>query len=641
LGLIAEVVFDVPVDHAFAYRIPPGWSLAPGQRVLAPLRGTARPGLVVAVRPGPDANLKLLAGIDDPAPSLASGQLDLARWVASEALASLGSTVAALTPALRSPKARRRARSSAPAIPPAAEARPTATAESGAWGSARPRSPAVPVTAAGDMPETNGQACELLIGAGRERHVLERVAARRGPALILLPDLEACARWIQRLEKVDRAVRLDSGASDGERAQGWRDLGHGAARLAVGTRSALLAPLPPGGTLVVIDEHEQAHRPPGPPRIHAREVVLERCRREQLFGLFTSATPSAEMWHRATSGPIALRAAPSTGWPSVVVADTRGILRREALTPVLAREIREALAAGRRAFLAVSRRTSALACDECGGVVRCERCGIALAYARAAAALACRLCAATRPLPDRCSDCRGHRLSPFGWGAERVEHAVRRRFPKARVARYDPEATRGARAEAQRAAAAAADVVIGTRGALRLFGPAALGLAAFVSPDQSLRLPDFRAAEQTLAFLWAAAERVRPDGRMVIQSQNPEHYAFAALIGQDLGGFYARELAFRRELGYPPFRRLAVISLRGQTGEESERVAGDVAAALRDPGLTVYPPLAGARGRGRQIVVKGDRDLPARLNAALGAWPPGSRTRGIMDVEVDPIQWPS
>ncbi len=217
------------------------------------------------------------------------------------------------------------------------------------------------------------------------------------------------------------------------------------------------------------------------------------------------------MWHRVEARDVALNAAPSSAWPSVAIADTRGILRREALTPVLAREIRETLAAGRRVFLGVSRRASALACDECGGVVRCERCGIALAYSRAAATLVCRLCGATAP-PDRCPDCRGHRLSPFGWGAERVEHAVRRRFPKARVARYDPEATRGARAEAQRAAAAAADVVIGTRGALRLFGPASLGLAAFVSPDQLLRLPDFRAGEQAFAFLWAAAERVRPTG---------------------------------------------------------------------------------------------------------------------------------
>jgi len=654
--MIADVVFDVPVDHAFSYRIPDGWSLAPGQRVLAPLRGAARLGMVVAIRSGADEALKRLTALVDPAPLLGPEQLALANWIAAESRSSLGSTVAALTPATRSEGARRRARPAVSSLKSAGDSQasspgqhtlrglPTIVGDGEARNDVDRSPPTRSAPMTGTAPDGGAAAAELLVGVGRERRVIERVAAAHGPVLVLVPDLEACARWAQRLEKIERTVRLDSGAPDDERAQGWRDLERMAARLAVGTRSALLAPLPPGGTIVVVDEHETAHRPPGPPRIHAREVALERARRQGLTAVFTAATPSVEMWQRVASGTITLRPAPSAAWPSVALADTRGILRREALTPVLAREIREVLAAGGRAFLAVSRRASALACDECGEVVRCDACGIALAYSRASATLVCRLCGATRPLPDVCPDCRGHRLSPFGWGIERVEHAVRRRFPRARVARYDPAAMRGARAEAQRAAAAAADVVIGTRGALRLFGPASLGLAGFVSPDQLLRVPDFRAGEHTFAFLWAAAERVRPDGRMVIQSQNPSHYVFAAIIGQDLAGFYDRELEFRRELGYPPFRRLAVITVRGRTGDESRQLAAEIVAALRTAsGLTVYPPPSlGARGRACQIVVKGERDLPARLGAALEAARPSSpRPRGIMEVEVDPVAWPS
>ena len=667
--MIADVVFDVPIDHAFSYRIPDGWSLVSGQRVLAPLRGATRPGVVLAIRHGADATLKLLSGIDDSLPSVGTEQVALAHWIAAESLASIGSTLAALTPATRAPEARRGRSTSSrhqptpvaaspqhrrdvavalpehrPAVPVSPHAQPCDRELFVAAREMEVPDDIDPVSSARHSPPRGAAPWgELLVGPGRERRVLERVADAPGPVLVLAPDLEACARWTQRLEKIGKTVRLDSGAPDGERAQGWRDFERAAARLAVGTRSALLAPLPPGGTIVVVDEHDAAHRPPGPPRIHARDVARERARRAGLRAVFTSATPSVETWHRAACGALALRPASSPDWPTVTVADTRGILRREALTPSLAREVREALAAGHRAFLAVSRRASALACDECGSVVRCDACGIPLAYARASATLACRLCAATRPLPDVCPDCRGHRLSPFGWGAERVEHAVRRRFPKARVARYDPEATRGTRAEAQRAAAAAAEIVIGTRGALRLFAPTSLGVAGFVSPDQLLRAPDFRAAEQTLAFLWAAAERVRPDGRVVIQSQNPTHYAFAALIGQDLASFYERELTFRRELGYPPFRRLAVITVRGRTAGESERSAADVVAALgRARGLTTYPPLPDVRGRARQIVVKGERELPALLRSALAALARASSgTRGIIDVEVDPVQWPS
>src|SRR5438309_12011828 len=139
---------------------------------------------------------------------------------------------------------------------------------------------------------------------------------------------------------------------------------------------------------------------------------------------------------------------------------------------------------------------------------------------------------------DVCPASGRRRLAPFRWGDERVGHAVRRRAASARIARFDPDATRGSKAEAQRQAALGADVVIGTRGALRLFGPASLGLAGFVAPDQLLGLPDFRAAERAFALLWAAAERVGPDGQLIVQSQNPGHYALDAVSRQHLIAFY-------------------------------------------------------------------------------------------------------
>jgi len=454
--------------------------------------------------------------------------------------------------------------------------------------------------------------------------------------------VEGAARWAQRLARRGPVVRLDSGVVEGARTEAWARLGDGSTRVAVGTRSALLAPLRPGALLALVDEHEAAHKPPGPPRLHSREVVLERARRERLSVLLTSATPSVELWWRATDRAGATMAPPAPGpWPSVTITDTRGILRREPLTPPLARAVRETLAARRRVLLLVSRLAASLACDECGEVVRCPECALALTYSRPGATLTCRLCGTTVPLMETCGHCGGRRLSPFGWGLERVEHAVRRRFPKARVARWDPEASRGARGEAQREAAAAAEIVIGTRGALRLFGPASLGLAGFVSPDHLLRLPDFRAGERTFALLWAAAERVGGHGALVIQSQNPTHYALDAVARQELPAFYRPELTFRAELGYPPFRRLAVVTLSG--AGDTRRLADEVAAALRaSPRLTVYPPVAERRERTRRIVVKGDAELSVVLAAALEDFRgPRPRSRGIMDVEVDPVEWPS
>jgi primosomal protein N' (replication factor Y) len=617
---VADVVFDVPVPHPFTYRIPEALPLTPGQRVRAPLRGGGRVGLVVAVRDGEQGGLKALTSVVDAAPVLTDSQLELARWISRQSLSTLGSTVFALLP-------------------------PPGETEGGADGrrqaGASPRADGSEAARGLTAPVEHGRP-ELLVGHGRERRLIERIAATTAPSVVLVPDLDAAARWAARLLKLGHVVRLDSGAGEVERAEAWRALVEGRARLAVGTRSALLAPLPPGGRLALIDEHEAAHKPPGPPRMHARDVVLERVRREPIGLVLTSATPSVETWWRAESRRLALEPAPASPWPAVSVADTRRILRREPVTPELARAMREALGAGRRVFLGVSRLTAALACDECGGMVRCETCGLALAYARAAVTVSCRLCGATRPAPDVCPSCQGRRLSPFGWSPERVEHAVRRRFPKASVARYDPDAVRGVKLEAQRRAAAHADVVVGTRGALRLFGPAALGVAGFVSPDHLLRLPDFRASERTFATLWAAAERVRPDGAVIVQSQNPDHYAVTALLRHELGVFYKEELKFRAELGYPPFRRLALVTASGGAGTEVEAMIEAAAGALRGaPGVTIYPPTTDRRGRARRVVVKGGDDLPELLEAALGEFRrPRPRSRGIMDVEVDPVQWP-
>jgi len=617
--MIADVAFDAPVSHPFSYRVPDGWEPAPGQRVLAPLRGAARVGMVVALREGDDARLKPLLRVADSTPILSPAQLDFASWIAAESLSSLGSTCAALLP------------------PPLLDSRATGPGSgSGARHAPRMEPPA---GAPRNAPERRPT---LLVGAGREQRVLERIEGAKGGALVIAADVDTAARWAQRLAKVDQVVRLDSGVDEEVRAKAWRQLADGSARLATGTRSALLAPVATPGTLVLLDEHEAAHKPPGPPRIHSRDVVLERAAREGATLLLTSATPSVEMWWRADSGRAEAVPAPPGPWPAVSLADTRGILRREPLTPALARAVRETLAAGRRVFLAVTRLTSALACDECGAIVRCAECALALAYSRAAATLACRLCGRTAPLPDTCPSCQGRRLSPFGWGVERVEHAVRRRFPDARIARYDPDGLRGARGETQRAAAAAAQVVIGTRGALRLFGRATLGLAGFVSADQLLRVPDFRAGERTFALLWAAAERVVEGGALVIQSQNPTHYAFDAVVRQDLAAFYAHEFRFRGELGYPPFRRLATLTVRGRSAPETERLAARVSAALRtSTALQVYPPGADRRNRVRRVVVKGPAELPRLVGAALEEFRGGRQEgRGIIDVEVDPVEWP-
>jgi primosomal protein N' (replication factor Y) len=394
----------------------------------------------------------------------------------------------------------------------------------------------------------------------------------------------------------------------------------------VGTRSALLAPLPPPAMLALIDEHDPAHKPPGAPRLHSRDLLRRRAELDGSRLLLLSATPSAESWWHARQGRIVRPDAPSAPWPQVITADTRGILRNHPLTLPLTRAIEDMSRQGRRAVLIVSRRTAALACDECGTVLRCPDCGVALALARDRSALRCPLCARAETPPDHCPACGGHRLSPFGWDPERVQTSVARRFPRLTVSRQCLEA----------------QVLIGTPALLRALPRRSVGCVGFVALDGLLRVPDFRAGERTWQLLWAAAESVAPGGRLVIQTQHPEHYAIRALQAQDRASFYEEELKFRAELGYPPYRRLALVSARGREDGPVQALAAECAAALRGiGGLTVYPPASATPPRGRtrrwRFVIKGPAELPRLLAPALEPFL-GRRRRssGMVEIEMDP-----
>jgi primosomal protein N' (replication factor Y) len=585
--LIADIVFDLPLHRAFSYAVPPGLALRPGQRVSAPLQGRTRIGIVTAVREGDATGLRPVQQAVEPVPILSSAGLELGRWAAEESLSSLGSTLLSLLP----PPPRR--------------------------GSAEPVAPAAgPKAAAGGR-------CELWTGAHREERLAGMLQRDTGCALIIAPDTEGTAAWAARLD----AERLDSGTSEAARRAAWFAAARGRARVVVGTRSALLAPLPPPATIVLLDEHDAAHKPPGAPRLHSRELLIRRAALEGSRLILLSATPAVETWWRADQGEIGRADEEPGPGPEMITADTRGILRNHPLTLPLTRAIEETGRAGRRTALVVTRGAAALACDDCGGLVRCADCGVALGLGRDRRALGCRLCGRREPPPDRCPGCGGHRLSPFGWDAERVEAAVRRRFPRLRVSRKDRSA----------------QVLIGTPALLRAVDRGSLGCVGFIALDGLLRIPDFRAGERAWQLLWAAAEAVGPSGRLIVQTLYPEHYAIQSARERDRSGFYARELKFRAELGYPPFRRLCAVSVRGRGEAKARALAADCAAALTGiPGLTVYPPAPagapGSRSSRWQFLIKGPATLPRLVAPALLPFiERPRRTGGVVEVEMDPV----
>jgi primosomal protein N' len=586
--MIAEVVFDLPRRKPFSYVIPAGMVIRPGQRVSAPLHGRSRVGVVVALRDEDAHGLKSIERPMDSVPVLSKAALELGRWAAEESLSSWGSTLMAFLP----PVASRGAEVVAPPSP------------------AHP-GPASPPA-------------ELHVDSGREARLVEELRDRAGSALVIAPDREGAARWAARLD----AARLDSDAPAGVRRAAWFAAARGRARISVGTRSALLTPLPPPSTLVLLDEHEAAHKPPGPPRIHSRDLLRQRAMIEGSRLLLLSATPSVESWWRAETQQ-AIREDPAgAGWPEMIAADTRGILRNHPLTLPLTRSLDEMTRRGRQALLIVTRRVGMLICPECGGLLRCPDCGVPLGFSRETQTLRCRLCAKSEPLPDRCVHCGGHRLVPFGWDPERVEAAVRRRFPKLTVSRADRRA----------------QIVIGTGALLRQLSPGKLGCVGIVTLDSLLGTPDFRGGERVFQLAWAAADALAPDGRLIMQTSHPEHYAVQAVKDRDRPRFYKHELELRAELGYPPFRRICVVSVRARGEDEARARLADCGNALSGiAGLTVYPPapMGGAQGArtGRwRFVIKGPAELPRRIGPALLPFvEQGRRGRVVVEVEMDPV----
>lgn len=353
--------------------------------------------------------------------------------------------------------------------------------------------------------------------------------------------------------------------------------------------------------------------------------------------LLLAGAPSVESWWRADSGEMERVGAEPGRWPEVVTTDTRGVLRNHPLTLPLTRAIEEAMRTNRRVALIVARESSALGCDECGALFRCPDCGIPLALSRATRQLGCRLCARADPLPATCPGCGGHRLSAVGWGLERVEVSVRKRFPGLSILTVGPAHSRRSGVEGT------AQALIGPAAILRGLAAGSLGCVGFVALDALLRRPDFRAGELAFQSLWAAAEAVGPTGRVVVQTLHPEHHAIRAVVAQDRRHFYRPEIKFRAELGYPPFRRLCVISVTGASEAAARAQIDECARRLEGiAGLDVYPAARrGAPGAARprwSLVMKGPSNLPELIREPLRPFVE-RRRRGadIIDVEMDPI----
>ncbi|MDT8441148.1 MAG: primosomal protein N' [Desulfuromonadales bacterium] len=476
-------------------------------------------------------------------------------------------------------------------------------------------------------------------GSGKTEVYLQTIAmilARGRQALVLVPEIaltpQLVARFRGRFAAAGvRLAVLHSGLSDGERFDAWRAAIAGEIDVIIGARSAIFAPLPRLGLIVVDEEHDASYKQSEAFRYNARDLALLRGQQDGAIVLLGSATPALTSYRHAHDGRYRFLRLPqrSSGQPlpEIALVDLSGAPLAGGLSPELGQALADTVTAGEQALLLLNRRGYApfLLCHDCGATLRCPNCAITLTYSRVEQGLRCHYCDFRLRPPETCERCHGANLLPEGQGTERLEEEVRELLPEARVARMDRDTTtrKGAHLRlVEQMARGEIDVLIGTQMIAKGHDFPAVTLVGVLNADTGLNLPDFRSAERMFALLSQVAGRAGRGtrlGRVLIQTFNPDHHTFDHVVRHDYQGFAEQELAQREALDYPPFGHLVNLVLAGNEPSKVEAAAAELAARLQQQAgaVEILGPapclLVRLRGKHRvQILLKARHRPPLR-----------------------------
>jgi primosomal protein N' (replication factor Y) len=437
-----------------------------------------------------------------------------------------------------------------------------------------------------ELNEFGVQLLHGVTGSGKTEIYLRAVQdtlARGKTAIILVPEI-ALTLWIGRQcrawfgARFEGVAVLHSALSDAERAREWWRVRNGEARVVVGTRSAVFAPLRNLGLLIVDEEQETSYKQEETPRYHGRDVAIVRAKLEGALALLGSATPSMETYHHARNGKYDLLTLASRvadrSLASVEIVDLREEFQQTHQTSPISTKlhagIQECLDNRTQALVLINRRgySWSVLCRSCGASVQCVNCSISMTHHKQRNRLECHYCGSVQQIPKLCPKCQSKYIYFFGEGSEHLEERLRKEFPGARIVRLDRDTARTKRQYQETLgafAAGALDILVGTQMLAKGHDFQRVTLVGVVSADSSLSLPDFRAAERTFQLLTQVAGRAgrgELPGRVLIQTFYPEHYAIQDAVKQDYPAFFERELHFRRMMAYPPFTSLANVIVR-------------------------------------------------------------------------------
>ncbi|MFW5786251.1 MAG: replication restart helicase PriA [bacterium] len=656
-----EVVFNVPVEGPFTYRVPEGMSVGEdvnvGRRVMAPFGRRKLQGFVIGTAsraPAHVETVKEITRVIDKEELFDAEYLELAQWVARMYFATLGEALAAMLPGGRR------------------------ESEMSTLGADEVAFQEEPVTLSREQADAVNRIAGRRsgrfylygrTGSGKTEvflQVADRVLEEGRSIIYLVPEISLTGQVIDAIRSRfhESVAVLHSRLTPSQRLTEWGRIRRGEASFVIGARSAVFAPVRSLGLIILDEEHEGSYKSGSSPRYHARQIAFKRAADADARVLMGSATPSVEAWHlmhasggsgaaEGRGGLTALylsRRLAGGAMPTVRTVDLT--LNEGPLSAPLLEEIHATYKAGRQTVLFLNRRGFSyfFHCKSCGYAMRCTRCSVSLTYHKSRNAMVCHYCGyQTRPI-SVCPECGSLDVGYSGFGTEGIEDEITRRFPEMRIARLDTDSVRkkGRLEEViSRFRNGEIDLLLGTQMVAKGLNFPGLRLVGIIHADVGLTLPDFRAAERTFALITQVSGRTgrySPDGEVIIQTYRPTTAAVKLAAEFDIEGFYAGELAQREALAFPPFTRLIRLVFRGRKVEDVEAAAQDFArlaerrleaAAILGPAEC---PLGVISGNHRHHVILRSYAFGAThasLRRMLGRYHAPQRV--YVEIDVDPV----
>jgi primosomal protein N' (replication factor Y) (superfamily II helicase) len=494
-----------------------------------------------------------------------------------------------------------------------------------------------------------------------------RVALGLGrSALMLVPEIALTPVFSRRLRTHfgDQVAIFHSSLSRGERFDEWTRVRNGAARIVIGTRSAIFAPVKDLGLVIVDEEHESTYRQQDSPHYNGRDTAIVRAQKESAVVILGSATPSLESFHNASTGKYRYLQLPNRlgnrPMAAAEIIDMREVFARHQKPRIFSDELLRAIAETQQkkeqSIILLNRRgySSFVLCRSCGESVQCPNCDVTLTYHRSERAIICHYCNHREAAPLKCPSCEGKYIYYVGEGTQQIEEQLKKLFPELRIARIDRD-TSSRRGSFENSlldfANGKIDMLVGTQILAKGHDFPNVTLVGVVSVDAGMALPDFRAAERTFQLLTQVAGRAgrgHRAGKVLIQTYHPYHYALRHASAQDYDGFYQEEIRHRQNHLYPPFVALASLLVHGidivrvrsdavELRKELDRANTERAARILGPAPA---PLARLKGEFRvQLLVKcrNRRELRRIIDAALKGLSERKINLRSINVEIDPV----